>query len=137
MTPTEESTAHDEIRKIIQRMNDAWVKRHPEQLESFFSNDIVIVAPDLAHRTKGKEAAVASYVEFFSQTVIRDLKLSEPGIDVFGDTAVATYAFEISYEMGGEAFNDTGRDLFVFIRQNNNWLAVWRTMIIAQEEKPN
>lgn len=137
MTYTKESTADDEIRDVIEQMNDAWSKGHPEQLESFFSNDIVIVAPDFAHRTKGREAAVAGYVDFCSQAIIRDLKLGEPSIDVFGDAAVATYAYEISYEMGGEAFKDTGRDLFIFRREKDKWQAVWRTMIVVQEEKPN
>lgn len=39
--------------------------------------------------------------------------------------------------MGGERFKDSGRDLFDFIRQNDRWQAVWRTMIVSQEEKVN
>lgn len=137
MSSAEEPTLRDELRQVIERMNETWGKGHPEQLGSFFSDDIVIVAPDFVHRAKGRGAAVASYVDFCSQAIIRDLKIGETSIDLFGNTAVATYGYEISYEMGGEQFNDTGRDLFVFIRENDKWQAVWRTMIIAQEEKVN
>src|SRR5713226_8717749 len=118
-------------------MNDAWVKGEFEQLSSFFREDIAMVHPDFVQRTEGREACVASYMDFARQAAILDFKLGEPSIDVFGNTAVATYAYEISYEMGGERFKDTGRDLFVFIRQNDRWQAVWRTMIISQKEKVN
>jgi hypothetical protein len=58
-------------------------------------------------------------------------------IDVFGDTAIATCSYEIAYEMGGERFNDTGRDIFVFVRENHRSLAVWRTMIIPEAKSVN
>ena len=77
---SKQSSAADEIRELIQRLNDAWVKGQPGQLASFFREDIVI---------------------------------------------------------GAERFKASGRDLFVFIRQNDRWQAVWRTMIIPQEEKVN
>jgi uncharacterized protein (TIGR02246 family) len=130
-------SAVDEIRELIKRLNDAWVLGQPGELAQFFREDIVMVRPDFTQRTEGRDACVASYEEFCKQAAILDFKLLEPIIDVFGDTAVASYAYEISYEMGGERFKDSGRDLFVFIRQDNKWQAVWRTMIIPQEEKVN
>jgi uncharacterized protein (TIGR02246 family) len=134
---SKQSSAVDEIRELIKRLNDAWVKGQPGQLASFFREDIVMVHPDFAQRTEGRDACVASYEDFCKQAAILDFNLLEPIIDVFGDTAVASYAYEISYEMGGERFKDSGRDLFVFIRQDDRWQAVWRTMIIPQEEKVN
>jgi uncharacterized protein (TIGR02246 family) len=134
---SKQSSAVDEIRELITRLNETWMKGQPGGLASFFREDIVIVPPGFAQRTEGRDACVASYEEFCSQAAILDLKLAEPMIDVFGDTAVATYAFEITYEMGGERFKDSGRDLFVFIRQNDLWQAVWRTMIMPQGEKVN
>jgi len=127
----------DEIRALIERMNDAWVKGDFEQLSSFFRDDIAMVHPDFTQRTEGREACIASYIDFCTQAKINDFKLGKTSIDVFGETAVATYAYEISYEMGGEQFTDNGRDLFVFIRQNDKWQAAWRTMIVSQQEKVN
>jgi len=134
---SKQSSAVDEVRELIKRLNDAWVKGQPGQLASFFREDIVMMLSDFAQRTEGRDARVASYEDFCRQAAIIDFELAEPIIDVFGDTAVATYAYEIGYEMGGERFKDTGRDLFVFIRQNDRWQAVWRTMIISQKEKVN
>lgn len=127
----------EEIWRLVQRMNDAWAKDGPEELASFFHENMVMVTPDFNQRTEGRAACVASYDGFRKQAVILDLKISNPGIDVFSDTAIATYSYEIAYQMGGETFNDTGRDIYIFVRENGKWLAVWRTMIIAQPEIVN
>lgn len=138
MTSSYRTQDTEEIWRLIQRMNDAWAKPGGlEELASFFREDIVMVHPDFTQRTEGREACVASYEDFRKQAAILDFKISNPGIDVFGDTAIATYSYEIVYEMGGERFNDNGRDIFVFVRENDRWLAVWRTMIIPQPESVN
>lgn len=137
MTPSEGARNTGEIWQLVQRMNDAWAKDGPDELASFFHDDIVMVHPDFTQRTEGRAACVASYEDFRKQAAILDFKISNPGIDVFGNTAIATYSYEIAYEMGGERFNDTGRDVFIFVRENGRWLAVWRTMIISQPESVN
>ena len=126
-----------EILELIQQLNDAWVRGHPEDLAAFFSEDIVIVHPDFVQRTQGRDACVASYADFCAQADVQDFKLIDPAVDVFEDTAIATYRYEIAYEMGGERFNDSGSDIFVFTRLSGQWQAVWRTMIVSQPENVN
>jgi uncharacterized protein (TIGR02246 family) len=135
MTSIERPT--HEVREIIQQMNGTWAKGHPEELERFFHEDIVMVHPDFTNRFEGRDACIASYAEFCSQAAIHEVRLGELGVDVFGDTAVASYSYEVEYEMGGERFNDKGRDVFVFIHADDKWQAVWRTMIISQPESVN
>lgn len=132
---TEES--RQEIRDIVHQLNDAWATGHPDELARFFHEDIVMVPPDFTGRSQGRDACIASYAEFCSQATILGVKIIDPGVEVFGDTAVSTYAYEVAYEMGGERFNDTGRDLFVFVREDGRWQAVWRTMIISQPDSVN
>lgn len=126
-----------QILNIIHQLNDAWATGHPEKLASLFREDIVMVHPDFTGRTEGRDACIASYAEFCSQATIHGVKIGEPGIEVFGDTAVSTYSYEVEYEMGGERFKDSGRDLFVFVREDDRWQAVWRTMIISQPANVN
>jgi ketosteroid isomerase-like protein len=125
------------VSELVQRLNDAWVKGHADELASFFSENIVMVHPDFTQRTEGRANCVASYSDFCTQADIQDFKLADLAVDVFDDTAIATYSYEITYEMGGERFNDKGRDLFVFSRSNGKWQAVWRTMIVTQAESVN
>jgi uncharacterized protein (TIGR02246 family) len=131
------SQEFDEIWQLVQSMNDTWAKGRPGDLASFFREDIVMVHPDFTQRTQGRDACVTSYEDFCEQANILDLKLNNPLIDVFDNTAIATYSYEITYEMGGERFNDTGRDVFVFVRENGRWQAAWRTMIMSQSESVN
>jgi len=133
--PSEES--REEVLAVIRQLNDTWATGHPEQLAEFFHEDIVMVHPDFSGRSQGRDACIASYAEFCSQATIHGVKLGEPGIEVFGDTAVTTYSWEVDYEMGGERFKDSGRDLFVFVREDGKWQAVWRTMIISQPNTVN
>jgi uncharacterized protein (TIGR02246 family) len=129
--------SRQEIRNIVHELNNAWATGHPEQLAEFFHKDIVVVSPDFSGRAEGRDACIASYADFCSQATIHGVNIGEPGVEVFGDTAVATYAYELDYEMGGERFKDSGRDLFVFVREDGKWQAVWRTMIISQPDSVN
>jgi hypothetical protein len=48
--------------------------------------------------------------------------------------AVITFRYDMRYERSGDRYHATGRDLWVFHRENNAWIAVWRTMLDMQEE---
>lgn len=127
--------AQKEIRRIIQDINDAWVKGEPENLAKFFHENMVIVAPSFQARLEDKDACVKSYQDFCSQSTVHDFKETGHAVDAFGSTVVATYSFDITYEMKGEIYHETGSDVFVFVREGDRWLAVWRTLIPFTEEK--
>jgi len=38
------------------------------------------------------------------------------------------------YERSGERSRATGRDLWVFVRQGGEWVAIWRTMLDLAEQ---
>ncbi len=65
----------------------------------------------------------------------QEYKDSEPNIDLWGSTAVAAYSWEIAYDMSGESYRASGWDVFVFVRENAPWLAVWRTIIAAPQRQ--
>ncbi len=134
MTPSLQTKDQQEVWKVVQEVNEAWVKGHPENLENFFREDMVIVPPDFQQRAVGRESCVASYKDFCRQATVQDFMEKDPGIDVFGNTAVVTYSFEIRYEMKGGTFHEAGRDVFVLLREGGNWRAVWRTMIPLPQE---
>ena len=67
--------------------------------------------------------------------IINDFKDRDPAIQIYGNTAIASYTFEMSYEMNGKSFDDVGRDIYVLKREEGKWLAVWRTIIPLSLEK--
>ena len=122
-----------EIRKLLAKINQAWLSGRVKELKNYFHRDVVFVSPGFVGRTSGKSRCVQSYKEFTDQATIRDFKESDHAIDVWGDTAVASLRFEIDYEMNDTDYHELGHDLFVLVRRNTKWLAVWRTMITLQD----
>jgi ketosteroid isomerase-like protein len=77
---------------------------------------------------------VAGFEDFCTHAVVHEYTESGHQFDVVGDTAVATYTYEMVYERDGRRSRVSGRDLWVFARQEARWLAVWRTMLDLAEQ---
>jgi Domain of unknown function (DUF4440) len=120
------------VTQLLRRINDAWLKGNPDDiertLEACFHDDIVIKSPRFEPLAKGKRACIASYVDFIRQAEIHDYRLDDPAIDLYGATAVATYLWEINYALDGVDYRESGHDLFVLIRADGRWQAVWRAI---------
>lgn len=124
-----DQNAREEIRKLLGNISNAWIKGRPEELEEYFHEEMVIAGPGFKGGGRGKSECIKSYKDFITHAAIQNVKESDLMIDVWGDTAVASYRFEMDYEIGGERHHDAGHDLFVFTRERGKWLAVWRTII--------
>ncbi len=135
MAAQEKEDVSGHIRRLLKNINQAWTGGHPERLDHYFHEQMIIAQPGAGVLGRGRKACVDSYRRFTGQAVIRKVKESDHHIEVWGDTAVASYRFEIDYQMGGQEHHDSGVDLFVFTRQNSKWLAVWRT-ILPLPERP-
>lgn len=121
-------TSHD-IRDLVNRINGTWLQGDPNDLKKFFHPDIVVQPPGVSPRVHGRDACIASYQAFTEQAQVRSFEPRDAEIDVFGETIIASYRYRILYEMGGETFDEDAGDLLVFIKDGDNWLVVWRTMI--------
>lgn len=127
----------DEIQLLITKMNRAWLKGNLEELREYFHDDIVIKGPRFESvGTGGKEECIKSYEDFSRAARIRDFKESDIQVDVFGSTAVATFAWEIDYEMTGQSYHESGHDVFVFTRDKGKWRAIWRAVLPAPVPAP-
>lgn len=120
MTSVFETEAQKKIWQLLQDMNDAWVKGHPENLVKFFHEDIVIVGPDFQKMGDSRQACVKSYKDFCSQATVHDFKEMDPRIYVYGNTAIATYSYKITYEMNGEThYRLDEMCSFSFVKETN------------------
>jgi hypothetical protein len=131
MTPSFTSPGQHEVWQVLQEINDSWVQGRPEDLERHFHPDVVFVAPGFQQRLEGRAACVDSFRDFCSTATVHDYRTANPSVDVVTETAVATYAFEIEYGLGSESFSEAGRDMWVFVRDQDRWLAIWRTIVPA------
>jgi len=55
-------------------------------------------------------------------------------VDIAGDTSVVTFRYEMIYERDGRKYHSSGGDLWVFQKNGEEWMAVWRTMLDVKEK---
>jgi len=131
MTPAT-SDDHEQVRLLLQRINDAWLHgpadEIPEKIEDCFHDEMVMRGPDFQELGRGKALCAKSYRDFLHQAKVQSCNLDEPRIDIAGDSAIAAYAWEMTYELNGQSYTESGHDLFVFTRQDGKWVAVWRAL---------
>jgi ketosteroid isomerase-like protein len=126
-----------EIRALIDRMNRAWVEgpieELPAALEQCFHPAMVIRGGDLEPHGAGRDACIQSYLDFLNSAEVHRVNLEEPSIDLAGDTAVAVYGWEITYEREGQEYEDAGSDILMLARGADGWRITWRAMLPAAE----
>jgi uncharacterized protein (TIGR02246 family) len=125
-------TDEDEVRAVIVRLNDAWSNRKPGDIpmamEGLWHEDAVILA-GAQEMARGREACIRSYQDFVEQATLEGTRLGDPSIDVWGDTAVATSAWHMTYDLDGQTYRESGHESFVLVRTEGGWEIVWRSIV--------
>jgi uncharacterized protein (TIGR02246 family) len=129
-----DESSRTEVASVIARINRAWFDRRPADLGPLFHPALTMVLPGFSGRVEGRDANVAAFTAFCTHATVHEYRERDQQIDVIGDTAVASVAYEMVYEHGGQRSRATGRDLWVFARKDGTWLAVWRTMLDLVEQ---
>lgn len=122
-----------EVRVTLRRISAAWQDRRYQELATLFDEQIVMVLPGLSARIEGRAAVVESYMEFMEHSAVGEYFEDEPTIDIWGDTAIASYHWEMTWVSGGISKGAAGYDVFTFSRRTDGdhaWRAVWRTMAL-------
>jgi len=119
----------DEVRQALDAINQAWRDQRFDDLSTLFDEDIVMRGPGLKEYGRGRQPVVQSYVQFMAQSKVIEYRESNHAIDLWGDTAVATYDWAMTYEQKGETKSEKGQDMFVFARTGGRWLAVLRLIL--------
>jgi len=127
------SQGREDVSRTLSSINQAWLEGKPLDLEALFDPNVVMLVPD-GTRIKGRNLLVQSFVDMCANARVHGFEESDRQVDVFGETAVASFAFVVVYEREGQKYRSTGRDLWVFSRGDGGWKAVFRTMLDLAEE---
>jgi hypothetical protein len=127
MTDTQGPTDGEDIRRLLAKLTEAWLKGHFEDLAECFHEAAVIRGPALQELARGKEACVRSYEDFSREATVEEFEEPAPEIDIRDNTAVAVAPWTISYTIKGESFRESGKDLYLLVREGGRWLIVCRT----------
>lgn len=118
-----------EIRDLIDKINRTWLKGEPADLVEFFHQDIVIQPPGDGPRVHGIDDCIASYEDFVRDAHFKRFTPGDAEIDVFGDTAIATYRYRIVYELGADTHDEAAGELLVFLQEDERWKVAWRALL--------
>jgi ketosteroid isomerase-like protein len=123
-----------ELWNLVRESNRAWMSGSTHELSELFDEHAVIIAPALRGRVEGREAIVASYTSYNMHAKTHSFEEMEHHVDVFGDTAVITYRFQVRYELiaDGVQHDETGQEVLV-MRKTDRWRVLWRTQIEVEE----
>ncbi len=115
--------------QVVRSLNAAWVEGRCADMRPLLDDSAVVAQPGFTDRSTGPDEIVAGFEDFVENANIIGYDETDFATDIFGDTAIVTYHFDIGYEMDGELSRDTGHDLFVLKRDAGEWKVVWRTLI--------
>ena len=119
--------------EAMREINEAWLKRRVEDLAPLVHPEIVMVLPDFAGKVQGREEFLAGFRDFCQNATIHEFQEHDQQVDVAGETAVITFRYEMVYMRSGGRYRANGRDLWVFQKQGEAWIAVWRAMLAMEE----
>ena len=118
-----------EVEDVLQNINRSWTQGRPQELAHYFHSDMVIQGPGLQSTIKGQNNCVKHHEDFTTHTSIKNFTDSEFVVNIWDNTAVASYKFDIEFEADGKVRKESGHELYSFVRENNKWKAVWNTIM--------
>ncbi len=89
-----------EVWGTVQAANRCWTAGDPMELKSYFHENMVAITPSDPEPLRGREMCVSGWADFARSTKIHSWQESNPDIRIHGDTAVVTYAYELSCDFG-------------------------------------
>jgi len=116
-----------EVLSILEIMNKCWTtENNVEKLDEYFHKNIVVFEPGRRELRVGKKECIDGWKSFVENNKINYWKESEHLVQLYngGKSAVVTYYWEISTENNDRNFISKGRDMFVFVKEDEKWLAI-------------
>ncbi|NIP60046.1 MAG: SgcJ/EcaC family oxidoreductase [Gemmatimonadetes bacterium] len=119
----------EELWERVREANRAWTEGRPKEVAALFHRDAVMAGPDGRELVRGREAIVESFVDYCRRATTRAFQELDHEIRIFGDTAVLTYGFAVTYELEDQVHDERGREVLVFARGEEGWAVVWRMQL--------
>ena len=129
-----DNSPREDVAAAMRQINSMWLGGWVDHLAPLVHDEIVMVAPGFTQKGQGRDAFLAGFRDFCDNSTIEEFTEHDQQVDVMGETAVVTFRYEMVYERSGARYRSTGRDFWVFHQEGAAWIAVWRTMLDADEQ---
>ena len=118
-----------EVHEAIRQINALWLGGRVARIAEYLLSDVVMIAPGFQSRLEGMRAVLDSFQTFIRNARVHAFRESEMQIDVWEETAMATYRFDMTYEYDGTTYDEAGREMWLFARTDQRWRLAWRHQI--------
>lgn len=108
----------------LKELNRTWTKGNPYDLDKFFHKDMIAIAPGNPEIITGRDKCIAGWAGFMETAVVESFDETDQVIKIFGDTAIVAYNYTTICIFGGNKVELKGRDMFTFIKEAGQWMAV-------------
>lgn len=122
------------VRRAFEAIQIAWRSGNTAALRPLFHPDMIIVGPDYQRFATGRQAAIESYAEFAANTQVVAYSAEPPEIHVWGDTAICSVRWTLTWQRTAGQVAEKGSDQLVFSRFEDEWLAVYRLILFEPQE---
>jgi ketosteroid isomerase-like protein len=119
------------IRSVLTRIDAAWREKKFDGLEECFDDGAVIVGPNYAEYAVGGKACAESYRDFACNASVLDYSEREHKLHAWPDTAVYTFAWQMTYERENGPKLESGTDQLVLGRFGARWRVLFRYIYFA------
>ena len=123
------------VRQFLLDLNGCWVSGDLHRLSGFYHPSVVLLPPDLGEPIRGRDAVLASYQDFARSARLLDFDVTDLAIESFPAAgAVATHVahmrFDVSYELEGDHFVETGLEIYTVQETVRGLQVVWRAQLV-------
>lgn len=115
----------------LRAINRSWSAGRLEDLERLLHPRCAIVGADLTRFAVGRDACVRSYRDFLDAATVHSFNEHDVRVEQYDSTSIASYRYQIDYELAGQRHQEDGREVVVFIANEQGWQAVWRQILPA------
>lgn len=123
-----------QVSETMNRINNAWLRGDVGALRPLVHPDVVMMLPGFSGSIQGRQALLGGFEDFCVNAKVLAFDETDRTVDEIGETAVVSLRFDMLYERGAQRSRSTGRDLWVFQRDGEDWIAVWRTMLDVTDD---
>ena len=115
------------IRSVLSRIDSAWREKQFGGLDDCFDDNAVIVGPTYTTQyATGRAACADSYREFARNPAILKYEESNHELHSWPDSAVYTFSWVITFQLGHGPQTESGTDQLVLSRISGVWKVVFR-----------
>src|SRR5437667_4926843 len=113
-----DESKRDDAAATMRRINHTWLGGRIDDLEPMIHPEIVMVLPGFGARIQGRQQFLAGFRDFTDNARIHEFRDHDCQVDVAGEMAVVTFRYDMVYERSGGRYRSTGRDLWIFQKQD-------------------